>query len=295
MRFAKQLPSTSPDGWRSPAGATDDATGRKERPKPRPAPLETSFLAGGRVCAVSGNLLARRAGADGAPPRWLKLRALQGIPTVPWVSREVCGAEGVGATSKPRNDRTHSAHLSRSHCLCGFWRSRSRVPCDDRRVSAGNRARQAAGHTPCSSRRHPRRGWCQRGTAEAGRDTGMDTCRPAGRPGGRRSHGENESPARQPGRGMKNTIPLRAEAPQREEGGPLCPPAQSPAAEDVRTVMRQNFFSSLTHLELKGKTDAGPTQTGQAVAWSPARSSAPRFPGSNKTVIINSKQLPALA
>lgn len=172
---------------------------------------------------------------------------------MPWVFWEVCRQRAEGATRKPHNNRTYSSHLSRSRCLCGFWRSRSRVPCDDHRVSAGSRARQAAWHTPCSSRRHPTRGWCQRGTAEAGRDTGMDTCRPAVLPGGQTSHGENESPASQPGREMKNTILLQAQAPHREEGRPTSPSTGEPCcrgrARSSQGLARVSFFSSLTHPE----------------------------------------------
>lgn len=174
---------------------------------------------------------------------------------MPWVFWEVCRQRAEGATRKPHNNRTYSSHLSRSRCLCGFWRSRSRVPCDDHRVSAGSRARQAAWHTPCSSRRHPTRGWCQRGTAEAGRDTGMDTCRPAVLPGGQTSHGENESPASQPGREMKNMILLQAQAPHREEGRPTSPSTGEPCcrgrARSSQGLARVSFFSSLTHPEQK--------------------------------------------
>lgn len=88
-----------------------------------------------------------------------------------------------GTTEKPHKDRTCSSHLSRSRCLCGFWRSRSRVPCDGHRACARSRARPAAGHTPCSSHRHPTRSWYPQGTAGAGRDTGMGTCRPVVLPG----------------------------------------------------------------------------------------------------------------
>lgn len=88
-----------------------------------------------------------------------------------------------GTTETTHKDRTCSSHLSRSRCLGGFWRSRSRGPCDGHKACARSRARPAAGRTPCSSHKHPTHGWYLQGTAEAGKDTGMGTCRPVVLPG----------------------------------------------------------------------------------------------------------------
>lgn len=201
------------------------------------------------------------------------------MPQVFW---EVCRLQRAeGATRKPHNNRTYSSHLSRSRCLCGFWRSRSRVPCDDHRVSAGNTARRAVWHTPCSNHRHPTPGWCQRGIAEAGRDTGMDTCRPAVLPGGQTNHGENESPTSQVGREMKNKILLQAQTPHQEEGRPTSPSAGGPRCRGGAWTRKTQLFpisnSSGAQGEKKKRClwEAGPKQTGQAVAWSPRHSSGP--------------------
>lgn len=198
-----------------------------------------------------------------------------------------------GTTEKPHKDRTWSSHLSRSRCLCGFWRSHSRVPCDGHRACPRSRTHPAAEHTPCSSHTHPTHGWYLQGTAETWRDTGMGMCRPVALPG-RQKAMERMSLLQSSWVGRGKTALLQAWTPQRERG-------DSPAAEGCvqlpRTHRNHVFLIPISSGAQGEKRKKMPLRSRAKTNRTSGSSESPAqltLPGSNKVVIINSKKFQLL-